>query len=446
MKTPRFHWASAGSFLAAMPLCWMLWNRLPARSPVAPPGDSIVSLTPAAEPVLAISEVTVAERLQRLRATLQDTFREPPGEIRLGPSEETLIFLGTFTGMEVEELLERALKLEDAETRLALLAALFEHLATLSPDKALVWAGKLPSVTTSPTLAGMLRFWGGRDVSAARVWVETALAGRVTEFPEVVKVLGDLADLQPPVSVGKAGLDAALAAYHEAKSRQSPGRASSGDSEPVVAWASRTGQWQAALEAAEQETDFLRGQLHSRWAEVDAPAWLAWMKSHPEAGKTNDSKSGHDTTERLYILAKGISSLLSFSGPHLPSFPIGPQLDELHLLLQEEGSHFASEKGHAGFFLMSDFPRWLEFQPVQASQWVKQHQKEPWIDPIVALLATSVVKDDPPAGMAWAAQVKDETRRRETFSKSYTTWRTLDPAAADAWAADHAAELGGPTR
>jgi hypothetical protein len=170
------------------------------------------------------------------------------------------------------------------------------------------------------------------------------------------------------------------------------------------------------------------------------------MKSHPEAGKTNDSKSGHDATERLYFLANGISSLLSFSGPRLPSFPIGSQLDELHLLLQEEGSHFASEKRHAGFFLKSGFPWWLEFQPVPASQWVKQHQKEPWIDPIVALLATSVVKDDPAAAMAWAAQVKDETRRRETFSKSYTTWRTLDPAAADAWAADHAAELGGPAK
>jgi hypothetical protein len=62
---------------------------------------------------------------------------------------------------------------------------------------------------------------------------------------------------------------------------------------------------------------------------------------------------------------------------------------------------------------------------------------------LASWLGTGIGAD---AAMAWAAQVKDETRRRETFSKSYTTWRTLDPAAADAWAADHAAELGGPTR
>ncbi len=264
---------------------------------------------------------------------------------------------------------------------------------------------------------------------------------RSSEFPEAVKVFEEFAKLQPPPPPGTAGMAAAMAAYHEARSKAEPGHWSSREAGPVVAWARQTGLWPMAVAAAGNDSS-LRPYLHGQWAAVNPGEWLAWMRDHPEEG-TKESEGGNRLgMERRDLLTQAMDGVAPYTSGQGSSLAVGPHLDALLALLEDAGADFTAEQSPVRRSLERNFPRWMERQPTQASEWVKRRQKEPWIEPVIVVLATSVAKDDPVAAMAWAGQIKDVRLRQQTYTEALAAWRVHDPAAADAWAANHPAELG----
>lgn len=442
-----------GSFLVTLGagFCWL--NPLPPRLTILPvavefpvPAEPVRPLVTehASPPVegAALMEVAgfdAAAAMKHLRATLTDlVYRKPPG-LSLIATPETWVATGRFSQPELEALILASLGVADAGEKNSYIAVLFEQLAMMNPARALELVGRLPSSSTSATVAGMLQFWGAHDAAAVRQWGDGLLAKRAAGFPEVSKVLEGLAARDLHALPVTEGLNEALTAYRNAKGLRKPGHFSSRDAGPVLAWARRSHQWQSALDAADDPP--LRILLHGEWAAADPVAWLAWMRSHPGEGKAPEAGRGR-LMERREILGQALSRILQQSGTSMSSYSLGPQLDGVVALLAEEGSNFSDEFGSASVFMNRGFPTWLEAQPAEASGWVKRHQSEAWIQPVIELVATHVAKDDPLAALAWAAQIKDEGRRRQTFIQVHGIWRALDPGAAESWAAQHAAALG----
>jgi hypothetical protein len=444
MNRTLFKITSLGSFVITLGGGWMVWRKVavPPQNPLS--SESLnVALVPAQRisPVLespasvggAAFEVQVV--LDQLRATFERDRKA------WYPMLKTWVLLGTLSQPQVEELLQSALAGIEPEEKKALVGVLFQYLAKVNPDAALAWVDRLPPEATGQTVAAMLSFWGTRDLAAARQWYALSVAERAAEFPETVKVFEKFAKLQPVTPAGPAGIAAAMAAYHEARTKAEPGHWSSSEAEPVVAWARQTGQWASAVTAAGDESS-LRSYLHRNWAGENPAAWLAWMRDHPQEGGRDGEGGKGFQMKRNDILVQAIDAVTSYQSGPSQAYAVGSHLDDLLGLLRDAGADFSSEHGNVRVVLEHAFPRWLERQPTQASEWVKRHQKEPWIEPVIAVLATSVAKHDPVAAMAWAGQIKDAARRQKTYIDAHAAWRVHDPAAADAWAADHLVELG----
>ncbi len=444
MNRTIFRITGWGSFLTTLGAGWILWRQLagsPQTSPNAAPGKvaevPVHDTRPLPGGPAPPSPVNFEAQavLDQLRGTFTRNGR------KWYPDLKTWGLLGTLSQPQVEILLQLALEMGDAEARQALVAVLFEHVAAENPDLALEWVGRLPPESTEPTVAGMLSFWGNRDLAAASRWYEASLAERSMEFPAVAKVFASFTRLRSETSTGPSGIAAAMASYHEARSKAEPGHWSSREAGPVVAWARQTGQWSLAVAAAGDDSP-LRTLLHRQWAAANPPAWLSWMRDHPQEGKDDAEGGSRSGVRRRDLLADGMFAGNTYSGASGPTYAVGPQLDGILALLKEEGADFTSEQSRVRVSFERGFPHWLAGQPTQASEWVKRRQKEPWIEPIIAILSTSVAKDDPVAAMAWAGQIKDAKLRQKTYLESLVAWRIHDPAAADAWAAEHAAELG----
>ena len=444
MNRTVYKTAGWGSFVTTLGAGWILWRQL-VVSPANPLSTGGINVNAAPAPgVSALPENPIPAGVpdfeaQAVLAQLRETFSRD-GK-RWYPNLKTWMLLGTLSQPQVDVLLQSALTVSNAAEKQALVEVLFEHLATVNPDYALVWVDRLPPESTGPTVAKMLSFWGTRDVAAARQWYAASLAARSSAFPEVVKVFKELAMFKPPPPTGPAGMAAAMAAYHEARSKAEPGHWSSREAEPVGAWARETGQWSMAVAAAGDDSS-LRSFLHSEWAASNPVEWLAWMRDHPQEGRKEGEGGNRSSMGRCNILGQAISGIMRDTNGQGPSYAVGPYLDGLLALLTDAGEDFTSEHGSAKSSLKSTFPYWLKSQPTQASAWVKRRQKEPWIEPIIAVLSTSAAKDDPVAAMAWAGQIKDAKLRQQTYLESHAAWRIHDPAAADAWAADHPVELG----
>jgi len=76
---------------------------------------------------------------------------------------------------------------------------------------------------------------------------------------------------------------------------------------------------------------------------------------------------------------------------------------------------------------------WLSTEPEFARAWLREQELDASLDPVVALYAKSLSRDDSEAGISWAERIEDEGRREEALEKIVRVWLHRDPDAARAW-------------
>jgi hypothetical protein len=76
---------------------------------------------------------------------------------------------------------------------------------------------------------------------------------------------------------------------------------------------------------------------------------------------------------------------------------------------------------------------WLSTNPEVARAWLLEQELDASLDPVVALYAKSMARNDPEAALPWAARIRDESRREEALEKIARAWLHRDPDAARVW-------------
>lgn len=76
---------------------------------------------------------------------------------------------------------------------------------------------------------------------------------------------------------------------------------------------------------------------------------------------------------------------------------------------------------------------WLSTDGEAARAWLREQELDSYLDPVVAVYARSMAREDPEAAIPWAARIDDEVRRNETLEKIAQAWMHRDPDAARVW-------------
>ena len=84
----------------------------------------------------------------------------------------------------------------------------------------------------------------------------------------------------------------------------------------------------------------------------------------------------------------------------------------------------AFEEGYRG---------WLSGEPDHARAWLREQELDASLDPVVAIYAKSLSRDDAEAAISWAERIGDEGRREEALEKIALAWLHRDPDPARAW-------------
>lgn len=159
-----------------------------------------------------------------------------------------------------------------------------------------------------------------------------------------------------------------------------------------------------------------------RWAEDDWKAFHAWIIAHP--GPEADTCLQHAVQNVVAPCVRG-------EGEHRPL---------ADFMATWEPMMITADRIQTG---VSAISAWALQEPVEASEWLRSRAGAPWRDAAASGLAIAVVPDDPEAALHWAQSIADEGRRNYTLVKCCETWRTLEPARADAWVSAHLQDFPG---
>jgi hypothetical protein len=76
---------------------------------------------------------------------------------------------------------------------------------------------------------------------------------------------------------------------------------------------------------------------------------------------------------------------------------------------------------------------WLSTDREAARAWLLEQELDASLDPVVAVYAKSMAREDPEAALPWAERIGDEGRREEALEKIARAWLHRDPDPARAW-------------
>ncbi len=352
-----------------------------------------------------------AAGLELIWHTMSKNLTEEIDGISRYPTTETMSALGTFTTPEIAMLLE-ASKLEPphSERCLPLLSALFDQLATLEPDQALRMAPDLPPKAIHATLHALLTYWAQRDAATAQQWFDRCFPKPDHAFSSIPKIFARIvkeATQHPPVpaSLVEALADSKVALKEPTEARE----------QAIVAWAKQNQGWAQALAATADEQNTHLCVL-KQWLRHDFKESLQWMKDHPPEQVSEREEWSCEAMQALFAKPRVTMTRDDFEG--LLDDTLGLVKEDLHI-------------GRSPLLVLgSGIDSWLDLNPIAASQWVKSHLDQPWIDAVVATLVASVVKNDPESAFIWVAKIKDEQLRERTRQEAQNAWRRLDPVGA----------------
>lgn len=420
-------------FLVQAAAGFAIWNQLPERREVDFAGS--VAPVPVTEPYISPGppDFNAELALAALSAAVGRSSKEEDFQERIWACLQPL------SGHELETLLRAALREPEKGRRKALLTTLFGQLAAAASERALALAGTLPPEATDAALAGMLGYWAERDLPGTSRWYEANLAARSVEYPLIAKAVGEWSQLRKTMRADPPPFAEILTNYQAARAAITPNKSNGVDAEPLLDYFRRTQDWTKGLSISAEDPG-LRREIHGLWAWTDPMGWLEWMRLNRREGVSAGPNSSDSNDQRLFLFSGFLLSVFPQSPESLPGHSVSERLDQAVTVFLAEGCDFTSENSDWGSLpdrFMSEFGNWVQCQPLQASGWLKRHQEQPWSDPLIAILATTVVQEDPAAALEWAGRIKDEVRRRNTFAAALKVWRELDPAAADTWAATH---------
>ncbi|MGH7335933.1 MAG: hypothetical protein ACREI7_00020 [Myxococcota bacterium] len=267
--------------------------------------------------------------------------------------------------------------------------------ARFDPMAALDWATRTERATSYAVIAAVFRAWARDDPKAA--WAEAASQpGQITQFARAAVIAG-WEESEPSALIEH------IRAIPDLSLRQQTAD-SLAQRRVLTLGADSALRWVDSL-----PPDGFRSELEPRVvsevALVDPAAATAWVEPRIATGQL---LTGFPRRVATRWVRRDPQSAMAW----LKSLPAGRDRDD---------------------GVMESFRDWQLLNRAEATSWIAAQEREPWLEPALALYADELATERPEEALALVAQFRDQTLRDRFTTTIAREWLSRDYAAAQAW-------------